>query len=333
MPAAGGEGIVVAVPGGHDYIVDAAGVHPVPGSNGADVDLAFATWSASTRPRAGALLAAADRNTGADVVLHCDASMTCTDPTPLAGGQSADVSLVVGSGGAPHGFVLARTATLLYGSHDDGRTFSPIALPASEAVSYTTVAGAAIGPGREAVYVALLRVVQAGASAATTGGVYATQDGGRTWRSVGASSGPLDEGATSIAVAPDGRMLAGYVNSRGRAGLVCSDDGATWRSSCRPLPGGCAPPCADAQAADAALGAAAPRTLAAPVESVDALVPRETSASSSFGQSAAATQSRDHGAHITAVMAAVTIVVVALLVSPLNTLRRRRRRGRTVSSR
>jgi photosystem II stability/assembly factor-like uncharacterized protein len=239
VPTAYGEAVLVAGP---DYVLSRNGRRDISGSGGADVDVAF---DVSDR---GALLAAQDAHSGAPLVLQCDAVLRCANPFTLVGSDprtASDISLLRDA----QGVVYARTGSALYRSVDAGRSFLPIPLPArANGAVYTTISAAALGVGAAAhrpLYVALLEMVGTGRSRLTAGGVYQSTDGGARWRAVG-SPGPLDGGATTVAALPDGRLLAGYVDAHGDAGLVCSADGRRWDASCPPAPGGCA--CASATA-------------------------------------------------------------------------------------
>jgi hypothetical protein len=234
-PAAAGDAVLVAGDGSADYRLDAAGArYAVPGSAGTDVDLAFAPVPGGAGQNA-ALLAARDPATGLPVTLRCDSAYACSGAAALPGATPSsgnDMSLLpsgaLGSGGAAY----VRTSTMLYRSDDGGRSFFTLLLPAHARANYTRVPAAAVDGGPSHVlYVALLEVVGTGASQLTAGGVFASSDRGTTWRALG-SPGVLDGGATAVAVAPGGRLFAGYVNAHGEAGLVCSDGGGAWQAAC-----------------------------------------------------------------------------------------------------
>ena len=80
-----------------------------------------------------------------------------------------------------------------------------------------------------AVYVSLLTT---DAKGVTSGGVYATRDGGKTWNQVGKDTA-LAKGATSVSSLGHDRVLASPANG----GLLCSADaGKTWAKRCPTTP-------------------------------------------------------------------------------------------------
>ncbi len=245
MPAPwlGSGALLVAGLGGPDYVVSAGGAHDVDGSGTAD-DLAFGATGLADTP---ALLAARDRASGLPEIMRCDAALACSGAALLPGASaqgSGDTTVSPAADFAGSGRVFARTTTALYTSTDGGRTFVGLTLPPQVGAQYTTIPAIALDPRQSrSVYAAVLALVGTGGSQLTSGGVFASQDAGATWRAVG-SPGPLDGGATAVAAAPDGRLFAGYVDSQGHAGLVC-DDGAGWQAAC----GAAATPCVAAQCA------------------------------------------------------------------------------------
>ena len=107
----------------------------------------------------------------------------------------------------------------LWVSQDGGDSYSPRPLPIAG-----DVRSVAMGPDG-VLHVA----VRGGADGATTGGVLASTDAGRTWRHVGRGT-VLDRGAESVVALPDGRLLAGPTAT---GGLLCSLDGGTqWERTC-----------------------------------------------------------------------------------------------------
>jgi photosystem II stability/assembly factor-like uncharacterized protein len=235
-PLLGPGAIAVAVAGAADYVADRGVRSNVDGSSGAYLDLDFAVAPAPSPSHAAALLAAADRVSGADVVLQCNARLHCDSPAPLPG-ASGDVSLQLRDDYTSSGVVLARTAGALYRSTNGGHSFLPLTLPSRSGAVRTAVAGATLTPmsltGRDGIDVALIDVVTSGTAIATAGGVFQTDNGGAAWHEVGGGSGLLDGGATAIATTPRGRLFAGYVTVHGEAGLLCSEDGQGWRASCQ----------------------------------------------------------------------------------------------------
>ena len=123
------------------------------------------------------------------------------------------------------------------------------------------------------LYTALLQVFNPTAGSPSpphsSGGVYRSSDGGSTWAAVGAP-GPFDQGASAVAVAPDGRLFAGYLAGQ-YSGLLCSVDGQSWQASCPAVGGNAhagpgvvsgqscqAPGCSPAVPGDALGGSAVP---------------------------------------------------------------------------
>lgn len=226
----GGDAVLVAGRGGADYVVSGATRREVRGSQQLGDDLVFGVAAAPT-----ALLVSRARDSGLLTVMRCDATLACAGAAVLPGARASggsDISLLLPGDFARSGIAFARTPTAVYRTADGGRTFLGIALPPHTGATYTTIPAAALDPlhGRR-LYVAMLEITAGGASALTAGGVFASSDLGVTWSAVG-SPGPLDGGATNLAVAPDGRIFAGYVNGHGDAGLVCSPDGARWQATC-----------------------------------------------------------------------------------------------------
>ncbi len=252
----------VAVAGGtaHDYLVDLQGVRQVQGSGGTLVDTSF-VYSPSFPASGGhppALLGALDAHTGAGFVLRCTAQLACSNPVPAVGPQQvpSGLTLVASPAYAADGTLFANAEQSLYRSTDAGASFVPVRLGEHGAVA-TATADVSFDPryGQDAAdrtaYVAVLQLFK-DPRRPTAGGVYRTTDGGATWNVLGSPS-PLDGGATALAVAPDGRIFAGYMQSAGMtAGLLCWYH-AAWAASCGgPAAAGgqshCAPQCASSVA-------------------------------------------------------------------------------------
>jgi hypothetical protein len=316
------DAVIVAVPDGHDYVVDGSGRHDVQGSGSSRTDLTFA------RAEFSGWLAAVDRGTGTDVVMRCDTGLHCSGGAALPGEHSADITLLVANRERD---VVVRTATGLYRSGDGGRTYAPLTLPVTPGNAYTTVAAAVIEPGvdTEVVYVALLRLLHAGtgAAASTDGGVYVTVNGGVSWRAVGRGS-LLDGGSTAVAAAPDGRLFAGYVNADGRAGLMChDDDNGGWRGTCPRWKASCQPQCT----AGGPQGDAGPDGAANPA--VDGTSAATSGAGGAIagaanprgGKPAASSADGGDGPSPVSIAALVLGLAVAVLATPLSRLRRPRR--------
>ena len=239
-------GVVAAVPKGSDYRATARQRTPVPGSRQSAVDLVFAFAGGGGGRFAPALLAAADPATGAPMVLRCDADLSCGRPGLLPGAtqlDSGDVDLVPAPDFRRSGMLFVRTAGSVFRSTDGGTTFVRLVLPLPPAASVATVSRAVLAADAPArLYVAEFDVTGHGESAATAGGVYSSGDDGASWSAVG-SPGPVDSGATALAVAPDGRLFAGYVGVDGGAGLVCSEGGRAWGATCGRSAGSCGSSC------------------------------------------------------------------------------------------
>ena len=239
----------VAVAGGNgsDYMLHGASKDPVVGSGGKLGDLAF--FYTSAYPSGGsfspALLAAADRDKGLPVIQRCTADLRCTGNTTLAGtmGFSAPGMTLHPAGDyGSSGVVFAQTGRGIYKSSDGSNSFTPVLIGDGGATA-TATPMMALAPGFAAngsvrtAYVAILQIFQDTAhpenGGHSSGGIYRTTDGGTTWSRPDSTS-PLTGGATSVAVAPDGRLFAGYTSSvSAQSGLLCStDQGRTWQPSC-----------------------------------------------------------------------------------------------------
>jgi hypothetical protein len=138
---------------------------------------------------------------------------------------------------ASTGTVFAQTARGIFKSTDGGKSFGPITVVAANGAKQTNTLGLALAPDyaergpNRTVFVAVFQVFMEGKQGHSAGGVFRTTDGGSTWTRLSAPT-TLDHGATALAVAPDGRMFAGYAGSDGTTGLLCSADGGTWEAAC-----------------------------------------------------------------------------------------------------
>jgi hypothetical protein len=237
----------LAAAGPQDYLVAAGAQRQVPGSGGAATDLAFAF--APDFPSSGsfpaALLASRD-GSGLPVIERCDANLRCSGAATLAGATtfSSPVTLLPAGDYATTGSVFAQSGRGIYKSLDGGTSFAPLAVVNAQGAKAVATPMLALAPGyRDAgpvrtVYAAVLEAFQGQGTSNTAGGVFRSDDAGATWHAAG--SGPLSGGATAVAVAPDGRLFAGYLNGaagvQGTAGLLCSaDGGATWQATCTPV--------------------------------------------------------------------------------------------------
>ena len=244
------DGNVAVAAGAHDYVLHGTSERRVSGSGGSLTDFEF--FYAPTFPNAGsfspAFLVGINSQDKHVYVEGCAQSLSCSSPTLLAGsnGFSLPVTMLPSSDFKDDGVVFAKAGRGIYKSKDGGKTFAvlPVVGPGATATAYPMMALAPgykeAGPIRTA-YVAVLQVFQPSPaelaqhkSPHSSGGVYRTTDGGLTWAQVGSGS-PLDNGASGVAVASDGRLFAGYLPGLGSpyAGLLCSNDGgSTWKASC-----------------------------------------------------------------------------------------------------
>lgn len=251
-PTFGSDGAVaVANPQGHDYVYRNGASGAASGSGGSYTDLEF--MYAPGFPLGGhfapVLLSAEDSRTQLPVIEQCSASFSCNTPTTLAGSTnfSAPATLFPSTDYGADGTVFAQAGRGIYKSVNGGAAFTPLALVPSNGAEATATPMLALAPGyREAgpvrtAYAAVFQVFTDKSNPHSAGGVYETTDGGTTWHPLGSPS-PLDGGVFSVAVAPDGRLFAGYTGEAGgaaSAGLLCSQNGGqTWQASCSPVGGG-----------------------------------------------------------------------------------------------
>jgi hypothetical protein len=237
-------GLVVASLGRRsDYVLRQGTAQDVTGSSGLRMaDMVFAV--SPTFPTTGAytpalLGAAVGYNT---LLLRCSADFACSRPVTLHPATSrfatADrLSLHLAADFAEHGTVFADTATDIEKSTDGGTSFQHLTVVPETQGLFTSIPMMVLAPGyREAdpdrtAYAAVTQVMGPGlANPQAPSGVYVTHDGGTSWRPT-TTSGPLTAGATALAIAPDGRLFAGYSAAGG--GILCSTDGGTtWLASC-----------------------------------------------------------------------------------------------------
>ncbi|HXA28694.1 MAG TPA: hypothetical protein VN193_08085 [Candidatus Angelobacter sp.] len=233
----------LAVAGAHDYILSGGQTHAATGSGGAYTDYVFSypPSSVSGGSSPAALLSAIDSHS-LPVILQCDQALSCHGAASLpgAGTYSAPTYLALSSDFASDGVVFAQSGRGVYKSSNAGGAFVQLPITGTPGAAGTATPMLALAPGyREAgpvktVYVSVFQVFADPKNPHTTGGVYQSSDGGTTWSAAGSPS-PLDGGSTAVAVAPDGRLFAGYMHTagtQGSAGLLCSVDGRTWAASC-----------------------------------------------------------------------------------------------------
>jgi photosystem II stability/assembly factor-like uncharacterized protein len=239
----------IAVAGKTDHLLTRDGNQLVAGSGGALVDQRFALVGAY--PNGGsfspALLAAVDGKLN-PVIQRCDAQLRCSGDARLPGIESvaqfaAPATLMPSADYGTEGVVFAHTARGIFKSTDGGSTFVQLAVVQSPGDVFVTPM-MALAPGYSergsvhTLYVALLEPNSKSPGSEGLGGVVRSTDGGASWGRV-APGGPLDRGALAVAVAPDGRIFAGYLPTlNGYAGLLCSPDGKSWQATCSSGGGG-----------------------------------------------------------------------------------------------
>lgn len=241
----------VAGQGSADHILKGDASQNVNGSGGKLIDIAFMLGpdypsGGSSSP---ALLVGADPNSRLPVIQHCSADLSCTGSTTLPGIANVYAApatrLYPAADYGQRGAVFANSGQGLYKSTDGGITFLPIQVLATAGATTTATPEMALAPGyREAgtvrtVYVAVLQLFQtqnpadpkgSAEKSRTSGGVYASSDGGSTWSALNTDS--FSGGALSMTVASDGRIFAAYYDGQGHGGLLCSTDGKAWKATC-----------------------------------------------------------------------------------------------------
>jgi hypothetical protein len=232
----------VAIAGPRDYVLQAGHTTPVQGSGGQYTDFSF--MYAPTFPSGGshapALLSTIDAHAQIPIIQQCDAHLTCTGTTTLAGTAryALPVTLLPSTDYANDGVVFAQSMQGIYKSIDGGQTFTVLSVGPPPVSGPPATPEMVLAPGyREhgslrTAFVAVIGTTGSSKSPQPAGGVYRTDDGGATWRSMGSPS-ILDSGATAVALAPDGRLFGAYLKST-NSGLMCMSDGKTWQASCPP---------------------------------------------------------------------------------------------------
>jgi hypothetical protein len=239
---------MVAVASGNtsgDYALHGSTSQPVNGSGGSITDLSFAL--SPTYPGGGgfapALLSGADTSSSLPVIQRCTSALSCTGRTTLTGATnfSAPVTLTLAPDYAQSGAVFAQSGRGIYKSVDGGNNFAPLPIADGAGSATTATPSLALAPGyrdrgpQHTLFVSVFSVKPDPTNPRTGGGIYRSDDGGATWRTVGSPS-PLDSGSTAVVVAPDGRVFAGYIGSSSagtHGGLLCSTDGGgSWHATC-----------------------------------------------------------------------------------------------------
>lgn len=191
-----------------------------------------------------ALAAGRDPSSDFPSVERCDAEFRCVERAVVQATPDGAKPAVSPSFDRD-GTIYVMSSKAFFRSGDGGRTFQPaIVIPPAADTLVTTVQEVAFAPdfdptrGRGRAYAAVVTVRgDAGGKGRVSGGVYASHDGAGDWRRIGRKGDPLATGASTVAVAPDGRLYAGALPFAGAGGqLVCASDGRVWRASCPAYP-------------------------------------------------------------------------------------------------
>ena len=154
----------------------------------------------------------------ASQVVVCHGS-GCDDPVALPGGDGVP-NLLVSRSISKNGVVFAWTGDRLFRSTDGATTFGAVTLPARATIN-------GLAEAADGTVVLALAPRQDGRDH-TAGGLYASQDEGRTWHRIGDST-PLAKGVSMVGELPGGRLLAAPASG----GVLCSTDvGRTWAATC-----------------------------------------------------------------------------------------------------
>lgn len=277
--------------------------------------------SASYSP---ALAAGTDPSSGFAAVQKCDASLRC-----------GETAIVLSKGDVPRlylspnfykdGTVFAALASGgLFRSTDGGSHFSAVSLPQQAREIISTVQGITFTPDFDAqrgvgmVFVGRLTVNgDPKGQGEINGGVLGSIDGGSTWSKVGKSS-PLDGGVTALAFAPEGVLVAAFIDMArgGRGGILYTVDFTTWHGA---YPAALVDPSRQSMAGETREGA---NTLAPP---------REGRPSSAFGDRVLDAASLEHPSTKLGVRASYYVVLAAVGASAAAVaLRRKTRMRRTL---
>ncbi len=238
----------------HDYVVHGATPHDAAGSGGTLIDLVF--QPAPDFPAAGghnpALLLSVNPRTRVPSILQCTDQLACSSavsfPKSIVQQTSGLPNMATAADYAQSGVVFVSLGDAAARSSDWGATFAPMPIgdPSAGVTSYTAIAlspGYRAGAPAHTVYESLLQLWTDTTHPERShmgGGVYASSDGGATWKPAGVPGG-TNSGTTTLTVAPDGRLFAGYTSMDHGGGLLCSvDGGASWRASCPAVGSGAA---------------------------------------------------------------------------------------------
>jgi hypothetical protein len=340
----------LAVASAPDYLLRKTTVRAVAGSGGAIADERFFYMAAPSAKSAypPVLLGGLDKQTSLPVIQRCTADFQCSGYAGLPGATSLGGPAVLhpSSTYTGDGVVFAQVGAGIYKSSNGGSTFLQLNMALPPATNTATPA-LVLAPGysehgsNRTAYASVLQIHTEKRPSSTTGGVYATADGGTTWHRLGSPS-PLDGGSTFVTVAPDGRLFAGYLGTSTYAdgGLLCSEDhGATWQPRCSSVGTwaqdhggtGAAPapssPCSGPSCGSAG-GSGASIDGQATSPSTDGTKPRN-STKSPDGRLLGAAKNGSTTSRLLAVVAGGVSVCLGLLACASMLLRRRRARSST----
>ena len=153
------------------------------------------------------------------IVSACDVS-NCTAPATLAG-STGTPAVMTSRSFSTTGLAFAWSVDRLYRSTNGGGSFSQVSLPVPGEVR------GLVEDAHGTLYLALLHAD----TESTTGGLFASYNGGSTWTRLGSGT-MLDNGVFSVIALPSGNLLASPYAARG-GGLQCSSDGGrTWSPRC-----------------------------------------------------------------------------------------------------
>ena len=333
---------ILVAGGSSDYLITPDRVsHAVRGSGGVLVDVGYA-WSPQY-PLDGAgppaLLVGLDKSGGGAFVEKCRSDLSCSSPASLAGTTdfSLPVNLWPSRAFASDGTVFAQSGKFIYKSTNGGTTFTPLNVGLVGASNTATPMMALSGTYHEAgpdrtVYAALLQTWAAKDATPPRigGGIFRSQDGGASWARLGIGA-PLDGGASAVAVAPDGRLFAGYLpGTVHHSGLLCSvDGGTTWQANCPAIQ----PESVKRPAVTSASPAAGPRTAQAPSQTAQGAASASSPAPAGGGAVAAKPivadpiRNRPGLALVATLILAALALGAALKLRLIQSLTRRIRRG------